>query len=190
MSMRIGFLAIPCLVVLCACKGEGADPAAGPEPRGPEPVVASAPARAGSVAGAAPAAAGEAASPLARVPSNCPEGRTVDAGGNTTPEGVLWDAYSLALQPDGDAGAAEFHRLFVEGTPVSHVRRTLWPRVREHVAKYVADPGKVSYVVCRKVEQPDGRVKIFVKCNDPRKSDPPTVLVRESGAWKIDVMTP
>jgi hypothetical protein len=184
MKTRRAFVGILFLAAALGCKNPGGTAAGVPEPRGPEPAVLS------GASGATGGAVEEAEGPLARVPSTCPEGRIVRSGGHGTPEGVLWDAYRLALQPDQEATAAEFAGLVTAGTSESHVRRNLWPRVREHVGKLVADPGRPAYVLCRSIDGPGGRVKIFVKSNDPQKSDPPTVLVREDGVWKIDVMTP
>ncbi len=184
MKTRLPIVTIVAVACLAACGRSGGTAPAGapPEPRGPEPAVAT---------GAATPAPEAAASPAStRVPSSCPVGRTIEAGGNDTPEGVLWDAYRLAIGPDSEDAIRRFHGLFTDGTPESHVRRELWPRVREHVSKYVQDVAKPSYVVCRTQEMGTGRIKLFVRCNDPRKSDPPTVLTREGGVWKIDVMTP
>jgi hypothetical protein len=173
------------LVVVAGCRGK--DPAAGaPEPRGPE----------GAAGMAAAAPAGEAAAPLpppaavVRVASSCEDGREVASGGDQTPEGVLWEAYRQALQPDGDESFGKFFALFHSGAPERHVREQIWPRVREHVGKYVRDAAKPSYVLCRSLPAGTDGTRLFVKSFDERKSDPPTVLVKEQGAWRIDVMTP
>ncbi len=127
---------------------------------------------------------------LDRVPSNCPDETVVTAGGDGTPEGVIFDAYGLALGEDTEAAREAFYRLFVQGAPKDHILQNIWPRVREHVGKYVADPTKPAYTLCRRVPLATDRVKIFVRCRDARKSDPPSVLILEQGKWRLDVMTP
>lgn len=180
MTLRNGIVVLSSLALLAACRREDGSP----EPRGPEPAAVS-----GAVLGAA-AEAPVVKPPLDRVASNCDDGHEVTTGGDQTPEGPLWEAYRLAVGPDGDEAFAKFFALFASGAPERHVREQIWPRVREHVAKYVRDPAKPAYVLCRQLPVGSDRTRIFVKSFDDRKSDPPSVLVKEKGVWKIDVMTP
>ena len=120
----------------------------------------------------------------------CPDELTVDAGTRQTPEGTLWLAYKAALGPDDDAGFAAFRDLWQPEADTGHIRTQIWPRVREHVGKYVADPAAPTFTRCRRLDAPGGRVKVFVRSSAPQKSDPPSILTQVEGAWVIDVMTP
>ncbi|HOU52761.1 MAG TPA: hypothetical protein PLQ97_02400 [Myxococcota bacterium] len=155
-----------------------------------EPVATKAPVAATETQDRAAGTPGETPPALERVASSCPDQKEVAAGGDDTPEGVLYDAYRLALGDDSEEGREAFYRLFTQGAPKDHILGNIWPRVREHVGKYVADPRRPAYTLCRRVPLAADRVKIFVRCNDPRKSDPPTVLILEQGKWRLDVMTP
>lgn len=180
---------VPAVVLLSiglmACGSSGKPPSSeGPPPNRPQESPAPLVSRSvGSSPETSPPA-------LERVVSKCPLQREVVAGGDDSPEGVVFDAYRLALGEDTPTTQEAFFRLFSDGTPRAHVLENIWPRVREHVRKYVRDPGNVSYVLCRREDQTADRVKIFVKSFDDRKSDPPSVLVREEGRWRLDVMTP
>lgn len=138
----------------------------------------------------APSVPAETSPSLERVASNCPDQKVVTSGGDDSPEGVLLEAYRLAAGEDSEEARARFLGLFVQGAPRDHILGNIWPRVREHVTKYVQDPKNPSYTLCRRVPLAADRVKIFVRCQDPRKSDPPSVLILEQGKWRLDVMTP
>lgn len=123
-------------------------------------------------------------------PLRCPDERVVSTGDRETPEGTLFLAYKAALGPDDDTGFAAFRELWHPDALTSHIRDQIWPRVREHVGKYVSGGGGATFTRCRRVDLDGGRVKVFVKSNDPEKSDPPTILLRRDDGWVIDVMTP
>lgn len=120
----------------------------------------------------------------------CPDALRVDAGDRGTAEGTLWLAYKAALGPDDEAGFAAFRAVWQPEANTDHIREQIWPRVREHVGKYVEDPAAPAFIRCRKVDAPGGRVKIFVRSNAAQKSDPPSILVQGPDGWVIDVMTP
>lgn len=120
----------------------------------------------------------------------CPDERIVAAGDRETPEGTLFLAYQAALGPDDDVAFARFRGLWQPDAQTSHIREQIWPRVREHVRKYVAGESDPTFTRCRRLDLDGGRVKVFVKSNDPEKSDPPTILFRRDEGWVIDVMTP
>ncbi len=124
------------------------------------------------------------------VNTRCPDERVVDAGDSSTPEGTIFQAYTAALGPDTDDGFQAFRVLWQPDALTSHIREQIWPRVREHVGKYVAGAGDATFTLCRRVDLGGGRVKLFVKSNAPEKSDPPTILFQAGDIWVIDVMTP
>lgn len=130
----------------------------------------------------------ESASPSGRVPSICPEGKVITSGNTTTPWGVVYLAYQAALKGDNPDAFEDFYSLFLDGTNRDFVKTQHWPRIIQHVRKYVSDDG--SFVVCRTVKVADNRLKLFIRCNDPKKSDPPIVLENVNGTWKIEFFTP
>ena len=143
----------------------------------------------GSAAMAAPRA-GDQVDPNARVPSSCPEGKKIEAGDMSTPGGTVYLAYQAALKGDTPEAFEAFASLFQPDTNIEELRRTVWAHVLQYVTKYTSGPDNPSFVQCRTVSTGDNRLKIFVKCNDPKKSDPPIVLQNMGGKWMIDVMTP
>jgi hypothetical protein len=177
------------IVSILACRKDA--------PPSPEPVAsAGAPAGAGTVQPGQPRAAtagqkGEAAGAMGRVPSSCPDGKQVSGGDTSTPEGTLYLAYKAALKGDAGGGFDEFFALFLPEKNREDIKRSIWANLLKYVSKYTAAPDDPSFTACRHVATGADRMKIFVKCNDPQKSDPPVVLERGAdGVWRIDVMTP
>lgn len=179
--MRVASIAL-LLLLVAGCRKDA--PVTG------EPAAGKAPIATPEAPTPKPGTPGETPPALERVASSCPDQKEVAAGGDDTPEGVLYNAYRLALGDDSEDGREAFYRLFAQGAPKDHILGNIWPRVREHVGKYVADRTRPAYTLCRRVPLAADRVKIFVRCNDPRKSDPPSVLILEQGKWRLDVMTP
>lgn len=126
----------------------------------------------------------------AQVDSRCPEGKVVSLGDRDSPEGTLFLAFQAAMGPDDDQGFQAFRALWHPDALTTHLREQIWPRIREHVGKYVAGPGDATYTACRRVELGGGRVKVFARSAAPEKSDPPTILLSTESGWVIEVMTP
>jgi hypothetical protein len=178
MKRIAAILGLGCLLSL-GCRGQ--------EPKAPEAPAAGA-AASGAATTAPAAASASTAEPEAAV--RCPDALRVDAGDRRTAEGTLWLAYKAALGPDDEAGFAAFRAVWQPDANTDHIRQQIWPRVREHVGKYVEDPAAPAYIRCRKIDAPGGRVKIFVRSNAAQKTDPPSILVQGPDGWLIDVMTP
>lgn len=171
--------------VIVACKGNQAVQEQQPQATvAPAPIIETAPKQ--QLRGVK----GEPEEPPSRVPSSCPEGRRIESGDTSSPAGTVFLAYQTALRGDDPEAFETFYSLFLPEKRREDVRRELWGRLREHVRKYTASDTDASYVLCRSVPLGPDRVKIFVKCNDPHKSDPPIVLQNVDGVWKIDVLTP
>jgi len=160
--------------------------------RGQEAKAPEAPADGTATSGAATTAPATATASTAEPEAamRCPDALRVDAGDRQTAEGTLWLAYKAALGPDDEAGFAAFRAVWQPDANTDHIRDQIWPRVREHVGKYVEDPAAPAYIRCRKIDAPGGRVKIFVRSNAAQKSDPPSILLQGPDGWLIDVMTP
>jgi len=127
-----------------------------------------------------------------RVASFCPVKGVITSGDTSTPEGTVFLAYKAALRGTEEA-FEDFFGLFASyhAKNKAWIGEAQWTRLLTHVKKYVPDPAKPSYTVCRKEQGNNAdSIKIFVQSNDPKKSDPPITLVKEGSAWKIDVFTP
>lgn len=174
-----------------ACKGGGGTPPP-PAPGGTAAAggAAEQPAGGGAAATAPAPRPAEGSAPNERVISTCPEGKKIEAGDTTSPGGVIYLAYKAALKGDTPEAFEEFYGLFLPEKNREETRRNIWARVLQFVGKYTASATDPSYVLCRSMSVGEGRIKVFVKCNDPKKSDPPIVLENQNGTWKIDVMTP
>jgi len=197
MKTAVGFLLGGILFMTIACK---ASPTVQSTPTAPaakmeSPSASAAPAAAAPVAATpAPATARpeEAAAAEGRVASYCPEKQVITSGDQTTPEGTVWLAYKAAIKGTSEA-FDDFFGLFASfhARNKGFVQSAQWPRLLQHVRKYVPAPDKPSYTLCRRVkESGPNSIKLFIQSNDPQKSDPPITLVNEGGSWKIDVFTP
>lgn len=125
-----------------------------------------------------------------RVVSRCPVNRAVRSGDLAEVGGALFRAYQAALKGDTPEAFDEFLSAFHPGANRTHLETQIFPRVVEHVGKYVASPSDPSFTICRIEGQTRERVKVFVRSNDLRKSDPPSILVLHEGKWLLDSMTP
>lgn len=131
---------------------------------------------------------GQAPSPTGRVPSQCPVNRKVTSDDLGQIGGAIYKAFRAALR--GPEGFEEFQSAFVPDADRAHLKTQIFPRVMQHVAKYVEGPDDPTFTLCRIEQQNPQRVKVFVLSRDPQKSDPPSILVLQDGKWLIDTMTP
>lgn len=103
----------------------------------------------------------------------------------------LAEAYKAALMDDSDAGFVRFDAQF-EGqsrADQQHRKRNLWPRIRQHVAKYIPDPEKFSFEVCKEEKKTGGDIRITVRSHVATKRHPPSRLRQVDGVWKIHVFS-
>lgn len=121
----------------------------------------------------------------------CELGEVVSAPAEGTPEWVIRDILTAATGPEGEAGFDRFFKHFKGEKDEAWVRRQYWPRAREHASKYLEEGDGVVYTICRRKEQPDGGLKIFIKSHEATKSNPPiTVKKNADGVWKVVFYTP
>ncbi len=107
-----------------------------------------------------------------------------------TPEWVIYNIYAAALKGDSEENFEKFYSFFASTQRRSFVYEQHWPRILKHVSKYVAGPDDPSFSICQRVPLGEERLKIFVKCNDPKKTHPPIILTIEDGRWVVDIFTP
>lgn len=109
--------------------------------------------------------------------------------GPTGPEGVIWRMYQVAQEPDGEESFARFAALFPSTKNVREIRENYWQRVRTNVKKYLVEPPKPDFVVCRTAYRDDGTM-YYIVTSDPRQSPPPITVGPADGTDKIVFLTP
>ncbi len=128
---------------------------------------------------------------------------------------------AAASPVDNDAAFERFYKHFPETRNRKEVRSLYWGKARKYVKKYLVDangqplmaakdakgakdaktaaqPGAapeaqpdVRFVECRREEMSQGRVKIFIKSFDDKKSNPPMTFKKDDkGVWKVAFFTP
>lgn len=178
-------LAAAVVVLALSCRGEQTPPAQAPAGPAQAPASGTAPtsAGAGQPTSGAPAT-------MDRVTSRCPANQPVTGGNLDEVGGALYRAYQAALKGNTPEAFEEFQAAFQPEADRNHLKTQIFPRVVEHVGKYVAGPSDPSFTLCRVEKQTPDRVKVFVQSRDQKKSDPPSLLVLRDGKWLIDSMTP
>lgn len=109
--------------------------------------------------------------------------------GPTGPEGVIWRMYQIAQEPDSEESFAKFAALFPSSKNVREIRENYWQRVRANVKKYLVEPPKPDFVVCRSAFRDEGTM-FYVVTSDPRQSPPPITVGPADGTDKIVFLTP
>ena len=104
-------------------------------------------------------------------------------------EWTIWRAYQLALGPDDEAAFQAFVALFPPGRNQRELREMYWPRLRATVHKYVNEPGKPDYTICRSVPVENGR-KYFIVTAESQQMPPPVTVGDIEGKPRILFLTP
>jgi hypothetical protein len=116
---------------------------------------------------------------------SCVRPETVINPGVQDPEFPLAEIYRAALMPAGKKAFQRFVDQFESSKDARFLRDQQWPRIREHVRKYVQDPEDFSFQLCQREIKVDGTIKVFVRSHGERKSNPPCTLVEKGGVWKV-----
>ncbi|MBM4343008.1 MAG: hypothetical protein FJ100_06485 [Deltaproteobacteria bacterium] len=119
----------------------------------------------------------------------CDVNRRVSNPDPASPEGVIWRMYQIAQKPDTEESLKEFVALFPASKNPREIKENYWARVRANVHKYVLEPGKPDYTICRTAHRDDGRM-YYVVTKDARQSPPPITVGPVDGANKIVFLTP
>lgn len=104
-------------------------------------------------------------------------------------EGVIWRMYQLAQGPDTEENFAKFVELFPSSKNAREIKENYWGRIRANVGKYLVEPGKPDYVICRTAYRDEGTM-YYVVTKDPRQSPPPITVGPADGTQKIVFLTP
>lgn len=182
---------IAVLASAVACKGSEPPPApssSGPQASGPQTSQTQAQVPP-TTPGGTPTTPGDHPA-LERAPSRCPANKAVSNDDLAQVGGALFHAYRAALKGNTADAFNDFLAAFHPDADRNHLKTQIFPRVVEHVGKYVAGPSDPTFTLCRIEQQSPERVKVFVQSRDARKSDPPVILVLHEGKWLIDAMTP
>ena len=131
----------------------------------------------------------------ANIDPRCELNKDIVEPEENTPEWVIYQLLDAARAPeDTEEAFQRFYAQFDAATQAeSWVRQQFWPRARKHVSKYLkGDPSQgVTYTVCERREEVDGKVKIFIQSSDANKSNPPIAMKKDDGGkWKVVFYTP
>lgn len=118
----------------------------------------------------------------------CKLNTLVSAPADGTAEKVIATLYEAAVAPDDEAAFQRFYAQFLPKHNEGWVREQYWPRIRQHVDKYLITRSPVSFYICRSMDV-SGGIKLFIRSNDSKKSDPPITLARTSDGWKVDTFS-
>ena len=119
----------------------------------------------------------------------CDVNRRVSAPDLASPEGVIWRMYQVAQKPDTEESLKEFVALFPSSKNPREIKENYWGRMRANVHKYVLEPGKPDFTICRTAHRDDGKM-YYIVTKDPRQSPPPITVGPVDGANKIVFLTP
>ena len=103
-----------------------------------------------------------------------------------SPEWVIQELYSAATAPDDDASFQRFYKHFEPSTEERWARTQYWPRLRQHVAKYLDNPGSspAHYTICeRRAEGPE-TTRFSIRSQDPQKSNPPITIRKDPASGR------
>jgi hypothetical protein len=118
----------------------------------------------------------------------CAEDRIVDAPEEGSNEWVIYRVYELALGPNTPEALDELHGLFPSKRK-RELKELYWPRLRKNVHKFMNEPGKAAYTICR-IAKTDKGTKYFIKTSDPKQHPPPITVGDVDGENKIIFLTP
>ena len=111
------------------------------------------------------------------------------------PEWVIHELFSaaLSLEPE-DKAFKRFARVFSDIHKERWIREAYWSAAKKHVRTYVSDTSEedeVVFSVCRRVEESQDSLKLFIGSNDPKRSNIPITLARNNaGEWKVTRYAP
>lgn len=109
-------------------------------------------------------------------------------------EWVLQEIYAAAAATgDDDANFQRFFAHFDEGVAEKWAREQYWPRIKQHVSKYLegdATAGTI-YTVCERRNEGSEMTKFFIRSSDQSKSNPPVTLQKKpDGKFRVVFFTP
>ena len=111
------------------------------------------------------------------------------------PEWVIHELFSAALSAEPEEKAFKrFARVFSDIHRKSWVREAYWSAAKKHVHTYVSESSEedeVVFSVCRRVEESEDSLKLFIGSNDPKRSNMPITLARtDAGEWRVTSYAP
>ena len=120
----------------------------------------------------------------------CPEREVIKEPKEGTAENVILQMYLAALKGDTEENFEKFYSCFAKTQKKTFVKDEHWPRIIKFVRKYIQNPDQPAYTICKKVPSGEESIKIYIQSNDPQKTNPPILLLKEDGALKVEVFTP
>ena len=125
----------------------------------------------------------------------CKLDEAVKAPAKGTPEATIQALYGAAVGKDDQAHLQSFQDQFSSSQNRSWIKTGYWPKARKYVRKYLPsdykDGDPVTFTVCRRKQRSDGSVTLYIRANDPKKSNVPITLEKnDKGVWKVTSYTP
>ena len=118
----------------------------------------------------------------------CKDNRVIEDPEKGSAEWVIFRLYELSLGPNTPEAIDELHKLF-PGKRKRELKEMYWPRLRRNVHKFMNEPGKAAYTICRTAKTDKG-TKYFIKTSDPKQHPPPITVGEVDGENKIIFLTP
>ena len=124
----------------------------------------------------------------------CELGETVENADSDRPEWVVAELFQAALDSDDAAAFERFYGLFPPEAKRAWVREAYWSGARKNVRDFVqegSDEDDVAYTICRRLQQGDDKVKLFIMSHRRERSHLPITLARAAGGpWRVSSYSP
>lgn len=127
----------------------------------------------------------------------CKLDEKIQAPEEGTPEHVLHALFQAAATAEDTPEAFQaFFGHFDSTFKERDVKYNYWKRFRKFLPKYKVEvegaaEGEFVFHICDRIEQEGGKLKFFIKTEDPKKSNPPITLKKDdAGDWKVAFFTP
>lgn len=122
----------------------------------------------------------------------CPLGEKVTSPAEGSPEWVIQELYTAAIsQGDDEANFQRFYKHFdTTSTAESWARSQYWGRIKQHVAKYLDNPGgtPAHFTVCERRNEAPDTLRFSIRSNDPAKMNPPITVKRDPASGRQQVI--
>lgn len=132
---------------------------------------------------------------LPRMEARCKLHEIVRSPAAGSPEWTVQKLYAAAVGSDDAPHLRAFQAQFASSANRRWIKTGYWAKARKYVHIYLPKDYKkgapVRFTVCRRRRRHDGRITLYIRSNDSRKSNPPITLEKNAqGTWKVTSYTP